>query len=310
MTAHWNGALVAAFASLVAIEAHAQDSQRAVEATRDRVARTTQFVGSTVVGVEGEKVGDLKDLVIDDDSDCVAFAVVTTKNDKLLAIPFATLQRSAKEGGTAFTLASGNVDMAKAPHFDAKSWPEFDHAYAARIYDFYKAKPYWKDAATSEARIADGDAVKAAETAVTGNSASSACHTCRVTALIGQNVVDGHDKKIAELFDVVVDEASGRVAYAILATGGFFGVGEQLMAVPWASLKAPATAGKAHVLDVSKERLELAPAFDKKSWPDLADRQWGAGIHRFWEQRPFWDVRAEPHSDAQADAASDVARHE
>jgi len=309
MTAHWNGALVAAFASLVAIEAHAQELQRPVEATRDRVARTTQFVGSTVVGVEGEKVGELKDLVIDDDADCVAFAIVATKNDKLVAIPFATLQHSAKEGGAGFTLTSANADMAKAPSFDARSWPEFDHAYAARIYDFYKAKPYWKDAANREARIADGAAVKAAETAVTKESAST-CHTCRVTAMIGQNVQDGHDKKIAELFDVVVDEASGRVAYAILATGGFFGVGEQLMAVPWASVKAPAATGKARVLDVSKERLELAPAFDKKSWPDLADRQWGAGIHRFWEQRPFWDVRADPHSDAQADAARDAARHE
>jgi hypothetical protein len=36
------------------------------------------------------------------------------------------------------------------------------------------------------------------------------------------------------------------------------------------------------ILNVDKERLKNAPGFDKDSWPDMANTEWGENIHKFY----------------------------
>lgn len=303
MNARWNPALTATLvAALVAFESPAQDALKPAEATRGRVCRMTQLVGVPVTGAEGEKLGDLKELVIDDDHDCVAYGIVAIGGEKMLAIPFATLQRTGTDSAIAFVVATSGI--AKAPSFDARSWPAFDRAYATKIYDFYKAKPYWKDAPAHDAKVdSDDPPVDPAKDAPTAHAKEreDRCNTCRTTKAIGQQVQDLHDKKIGEIQDIVVDEASGRVAYAVLSTSGLLGIGERLIALPWTALQPAPADGKPRVLDATQQKIEMAPSFDKKSWPDMADRRWGADVHRYWDQQPYWDAHA---------GASDVARHE
>jgi hypothetical protein len=86
----------------------------------------------------------------------------------------------------------------------------------------------------------------------------------------------------------MVDIGAGRVAYAVLSFGGFMGVGNKLFALPWESLQLDADNHR-FVLDVPKNRLESAPGFDKDNWPDMADRTWGATVHEFYGNRPYWN---------------------
>jgi hypothetical protein len=78
---------------------------------------------------------------------------------------------------------------------------------------------------------------------------------------------------------------TGQVAYAVLAFGGFLGMGEKLFAVPWQALHLD-TVNKRFVLDVEKERLKHAPGFDKHAWPDMDDVQWASQVHTFYGTDP------------------------
>ena len=78
---------------------------------------------------------------------------------------------------------------------------------------------------------------------------------------------------------------SGRIAYAVLSSGGFLGIGDKLLAIPWRPLTLDAD-NACFVLDVSKERLE-APGFDNNHWPSMADESWARELHTYYRARPY-----------------------
>ncbi|UVW27826.1 PRC-barrel domain-containing protein [Massilia sp. H6] len=103
--------------------------------------------------------------------------------------------------------------------------------------------------------------------------------------LIGDSVVNASEEDLGDIKEIMLDMQTGQVAYAVLAFGGFLGLGEKLFAVPWQALHLD-TVNKRMVLDVEKERLKSAPGFDKDSWPDMSDVNWASGIHSFYGTDP------------------------
>ena len=103
--------------------------------------------------------------------------------------------------------------------------------------------------------------------------------------LIGDSVVNASEENLGDIKDIMLDMQTGQVAYAVLAFGGFLGIGKKLFAVPWQALHLD-TVNKRMVLDVEKERLKSAPGFDKDSWPDMSDVSWAGGIHSFYGTDP------------------------
>jgi PRC-barrel domain len=110
-------------------------------------------------------------------------------------------------------------------------------------------------------------------------------HVMGAGTLIGNDVHNGSGEKLGDIKEIMLDVRSGVVSYAVLSFGGFMGMGEKLFAVPWAAL-ALDTQRKCFVLDVSRERLEGAPGFDRKQWPDMADAVWERGIHDWYGTQP------------------------
>jgi hypothetical protein len=104
--------------------------------------------------------------------------------------------------------------------------------------------------------------------------------------LIGDSVANGQDEDLGDIKEIMLDMRSGQVAYAVLAFGGFLGLGEKLFAVPWNALHLD-TVNKRFVLNVDKERLKNAPGFDKDHWPDMTDVQWVEQIHTFYGVAPY-----------------------
>jgi len=103
--------------------------------------------------------------------------------------------------------------------------------------------------------------------------------------LIGDSVVNGAEEDLGDIKEIMLDMNSGQVAYAVLAFGGFLGMGEKLFAVPWQALHLD-TVNKRFVLNVEKERLKTAPGFNRDSWPDMADMNWANQIHSFYGTDP------------------------
>lgn len=108
------------------------------------------------------------------------------------------------------------------------------------------------------------------------------------STLQGDTVVNHRKEKLGTLTDIMIDVPTGRVAYAVLSFGGVLGVGDKLFAVPWAALTLDAD-NKCFVLEVDKERLKMAPGFDKRHWPSMADPQWASDIHAFYGTTPYWN---------------------
>jgi sporulation protein YlmC with PRC-barrel domain len=106
-------------------------------------------------------------------------------------------------------------------------------------------------------------------------------------SLIDDDVVDAAGDDLGKIEAIMLDVTSGQIAYAVLSFGGFLGMGGKLFAIPWSALVLDAR-HKRFILDVSKERLESAPGFDKDHWPSMADRAWATDVHEYYEVAPYW----------------------
>ena len=109
------------------------------------------------------------------------------------------------------------------------------------------------------------------------------------TTLTGDKVRNTDGDKLGHLEEIVIDLHDGRVAYAVLASGGFLGLGDKYFAVPWDMLTID-TESHEVVLDVSKEVLKNAPGFDKDNWPETHDRRWVVDMYRYYGSEPYWDT--------------------
>jgi sporulation protein YlmC with PRC-barrel domain len=112
----------------------------------------------------------------------------------------------------------------------------------------------------------------------------------RASKVAGMDVRNPANENLGDIQDIVLEQETGSIAYAALSFGGFLGMGDKLFAVPWGALK-PTTDGKAFTLDIPKERLQKAPGFDKKNWPDLNNHQWAVDIHTYYSVKPYWEAR-------------------
>src|ERR1700750_1507093 len=80
--------------------------------------------------------------------------------------------------------------------------------------------------------------------------------------LDGNKVMSSDGEHIGKISDIMLDVRSGRVAYAVLAEGGFLGMGSTLHAIPWSALTLD-TDEKCFFVDITAEQIKSEPGFDK-----------------------------------------------
>jgi sporulation protein YlmC with PRC-barrel domain len=105
-----------------------------------------------------------------------------------------------------------------------------------------------------------------------------------VTNYYKQNVYDPQDNKIGDIKDVLVD-SDGKVTAFIIGAGGFLGMGEHDVAVPFSAVKGTQKDGKWYLtMNASKDTLKAAPGLKydstKTTWiPENASTT-GSGNNR------------------------------
>lgn len=99
--------------------------------------------------------------------------------------------------------------------------------------------------------------------------------------ITGDEVCNLQDEKLGKIQDLMLDIHEGKIRYAVLASGGFLGMGDHLFAIPWKALKHD-SANKRFLLDVNVDRLKEAPGFDKDNWPDMADATWNSKVESYY----------------------------
>jgi sporulation protein YlmC with PRC-barrel domain len=84
--------------------------------------------------------------------------------------------------------------------------------------------------------------------------------------LLGSDVKNPQGQDVGDLKHLMLDPHTGRVMYAVVAIGGFLGMGEKTVVVPWHALEV-ARDGKSLVLNVSPQMLPPVSAYEKGKEP-------------------------------------------
>jgi sporulation protein YlmC with PRC-barrel domain len=134
-------------------------------------------------------------------------------------------------------------------------------------------------ACVSIAALALAGAVNAEETTATKSTAAPATDTVgtattgayataqsatdwRSSKVLGLNVYNAKSEKIGDINDLIIG-ASGTITHAVVGVGGFLGMAEKNVAIPFSSVKMTRDKdGKpSAMVDSTKEALQAAPLF-------------------------------------------------
>jgi sporulation protein YlmC with PRC-barrel domain len=130
------------------------------------------------------------------------------------------------------------------------------------------AKPAW----TKDASSTTDESVK---------SVKMALGAWRGTQLMGVSVYTSDGDHVGAIADIVGD-IKGQIIYVILSHGGFLGIGDKLIPLPW-ELLIPGKRSKSLEIQLSKKDLERAPNFDSNFWPDFTQSEWQTKTKKYYE---------------------------
>lgn len=117
------------------------------------------------------------------------------------------------------------------------------------------------------------------------------------SSLIGEKVRNGAKEDLGDINDLVFD-GDGRVASAVIGVGGFLGIGEKNVAVPFSVLSRETDeGGKSYIrIDTTREQLKAAPLYQR------LDK--GVGVT---EKIKEWGVKARDKAVEYGEKAKDKA---
>ena len=113
-----------------------------------RVMSASSLMGDKVINPQGEDLGKIEEFMIDLNTGCIAYAVLSFGGflglgDKLFAIPFQAL--SLDENQKKFILNVSKDKLQNASGFDKDHWPDMaDPTWSSQLHDYYGYDPYWK----------------------------------------------------------------------------------------------------------------------------------------------------------------------
>jgi sporulation protein YlmC with PRC-barrel domain len=111
------------------------------------------------------------------------------------------------------------------------------------------------------------------------------------STLEGDKILCIEDEEVGKVKEIMLDVERGTIAYVVMKSGGFLGIGDKLMAIPWNAL-ALDTDRKCLLLAMPADRVKNAPGFDKDHWPSMADTTWATSLHQYYGIEPYWDIDA------------------
>jgi sporulation protein YlmC with PRC-barrel domain len=232
--------------------ANAQANQAASKASADARqsgldVRASKVIGKNVENTQGENLGEIKDLIVDVGNQRVHYAVLSFGGalgvgDKLFAYPISTFKTQAD--GDKLVLNVDKDKLKNAPGFDKDKWPDWtDNRYRGDVDRYFSTE-------TAKAVPRNARMIRASE-------------------LIGKNVNDRSGKDAGEIEDLVVNMNNGRVSYAVLDFDKAWSPDDKLLPLPLTAFTVPADKQKDFVLNVPRNRLDMAKGFDEGNWPDL-----------------------------------------
>jgi sporulation protein YlmC with PRC-barrel domain len=254
---------------------------------------TSEVIGMKVVSQDGESLGKIEDLVVHPGGE-TSYAVLSFggwlgMGDKLFAMPWSVLRTveldtAKKDSERSLVLPLDKERLKLAPGFDKKNWPVVANA------------SWTKDIDAFYVGSTNPDSRRPIEAA-----SRTLVITWKATDLRGANVETPAGKKLGDIKELAID-TNGRVSYAALSVGGFLGMNDRLVAVPWDALKFSLAGDKGDekliTLATTKEQLEQAPQFKegKEHRAEMCAPRWVNRVHDYFSCPPYWKNEDAPAS--------------
>ncbi|WP_206956980.1 PRC-barrel domain-containing protein [Trinickia acidisoli] len=125
------------------------------------------------------------------------------------------------------------------------------------------------------------------------------------STLDGDRILSTDGEEVGKVKEIMLDVQAGRIAYVVMSSGGFLGIGDKLLAIPWNALTLDTTR-KCFLLSLCAEQIKNAPGFDKQHWPSMADATWATSVHQYYGRAPYWrSLGADDEYEADYDVARD-----
>ena len=114
-------------------------------------------------------------------------------------------------------------------------------------------------------------------------------HFLLASDLKGNRVVNKNAEDLGTLEDYMIDLQNGRITYAVLSFGGWFGMGNKLFPIPWSALTMQLYDNNMRIiLNVDKEVLQKAQGFDKSQLPLSYDEL--SNVYTYYGYKPYWQT--------------------
>jgi len=128
---------------------------------------------------------------------------------------------------------------------------------------------------------------KSKDTSMSSDAKDFTGHTTDFNAWIGKDIKNSQGEDLGEVKDFVRDD-SGEISLVIVSHGGFLGMGEKDVAVPFSAFTFNESEDHA-VLDVTKDQLASAPQIGENE--NLNDRAFAEEVYRHFGERPYWSEK-------------------
>jgi sporulation protein YlmC with PRC-barrel domain len=117
-----------------------------------------------------------------------------------------------------------------------------------------------------------------------GNTPNPSGHLIAARQVQGASVYNIRLDKLGTVEDVMIDKATGRIAYAVVRCGGFLGLGDHNYPLPWEKLEYNHEMG-GYIVDIDRATLQGGPSYTDEA----TAKAWGRDVYAHYGVDPFWD---------------------
>jgi sporulation protein YlmC with PRC-barrel domain len=93
--------------------------------------------------------------------------------------------------------------------------------------------------------------------------------------------------KVGTIERVMIDKRAGKVAYAVMSFGGFLGMGQDYVTLPWHMLRYNENLD-AYEMNITENQLRGAPAVAQGWDTGTVSRDWERNVHNYYRVAPYW----------------------
>lgn len=254
----------------------ATESSKGIHGRAGTLQSADKAIGMSVHNNQGDKIGTIKDLVVDKNTNAVSY-VILSSGMKYYPVPWSAF----RSGDRAYTLDVTKDGLRDAPTIKSDDPKLLTGDITQKVQSFYSSqisssKEFSAKTATSM--------TKAAQDMSMGTTPNF--YSCRKT--LGMDVKNDQDKKIADLKDIVFDVRQGNLAYGLVSFGGVMGVAAKTAAVPWSAIQIQPDQKIARLN--ADERTLTSAEIGRDQFAKLNDPTFARQIHQDFGQEPYWEV--------------------